>query len=216
MPISLLVTRLPDVPDDIKRAALSLKFRSTILVYLNVRAANLFPDQWLYVHSSDLRMGRLTNFRNWVPSLYGDEKSSILVMEYWANDEDPVWAQDSEHFIDLGKRELRQTGLIGDAPVTDGHVHKIRRCYPVYSRGYKALLQPVEEYLRTIEGLQAIGRYGAFKYNNQDHSILMGMLAAENIIKGSAHNLWEINTDYEFYQEAALITEAGLVSASGT
>jgi hypothetical protein len=55
-----------------------------------------------------------------------------------------------------------------------------------------------------------IGRYGAFKYNNQDHSIFMGMLAAENIVDGTRHNLWEINTDYESYQEEAQITEAGL------
>jgi hypothetical protein len=61
-----------------------------------------------------------------------------------------------------------------------------------------------------MEGLHAIGRYGAFKYNNQDHSIFMGMLAAENIADGARHNLWEINTDYESYQEEAQITEAGL------
>ncbi|MFI5323197.1 MAG: hypothetical protein ACHQ6U_06635, partial [Thermodesulfobacteriota bacterium] len=64
-----------------------------------------------------------------------------------------------------------------------------------------------------MKGLMVIGRYGAFKYNNQDHSILMGILAAENIVNGSGHNLWGINTDYE-YQESALITETGLVELS--
>lgn len=99
-----------------------------------------------------------------------------------------------------------------DANILDGHVHRIKRCYPVYERGYKEKLKPVEEYLSTIEGLQAIGRYGAFKYNNQDHSIYMGILAAENIVTGAKHNLWEINTDYESYQEEAQITEAGLAA----
>ena len=45
-----------------------------------------------------------------------------------------------------------------------------------------------------------IGRNGSFKYNNQDHSILMGLLAAENILSGTEHDLWAVNTDYD-YQE---------------
>jgi hypothetical protein len=65
--------------------------------------------------------------------------------------------------------------------------------------------------LEGISGLHAIGRYGAFKYNNQDHSILMGLLAAENIADGTAHDLWAVNTDYDDYQESARIDVAGLV-----
>lgn len=85
------------------------------------------------------------------------------------------------------------------------------RCYPVYSRGYKQHLIPCVEWLKTFQGLQVIGRYGAFKYNNQDHSILMGLLAAENITKNAGHDLWSVNTDYESYQESAIISESGLV-----
>jgi hypothetical protein len=82
----------------------------------------------------------------------------------------------------------------------------------VYARHYKQSLRQIASYLDTIEGLMPIGRYGAFKYNNQDHSILMGLLAAENITEGTAHILWDINTDYDSYQESALISEVGLES----
>ncbi len=210
MPISLLVTRLPEVPDAVREAAQWLRFRNTILVYLHVAEDGLFPDQWLYIHSANLQMGRVTNFRNWVPALCGDATGSILALEYWANDDDPLWDEDSEALIRMAERELRTTGLIQDASILDGYVHKIRRCYPVYNRGYREALAPVREYLRGIDGLFAIGRYGAFKYNNQDHSILMGSLAAENIVKSAGHDLWAINTDYDEYQESALITESGL------
>ena len=210
MPISLLVTRLPEVPANVKQSAESLKFRNTILVYLNVHAIDLFPDNWLYVHSSDLQMGRLTNFRNWVPELYGKEKTSIMVLEYWCYDEDAMWTAKDEELIELAKKELRHTGLIKDADISDGYVYRIQRCYPVYETGYKEKLKPVEEYLSSVKGLSVIGRYGAFKYNNQDHSILMGLLAAENITKGTKHNLWEINTDYDSYQESSVITKTGL------
>ena len=69
----------------------------------------------------------------------------------------------------------------------------------------------VREYVDTISGLAVIGRYGAFKYNNQDHSILMGRLAAENVLQGKGHDLWAVNTDYETYQEECSITDSGLV-----
>ncbi len=76
-------------------------------------------------------------------------------------------------------------------------------------RGYKHHLEPVVNHVRSFSGLSAIGRYGAFKYNNQDHSILMGLLAAENILEGKEHDLWAVNTD-STYQEGAAITKTGL------
>jgi hypothetical protein len=42
----------------------------------------------------------------------------------------------------------------------------------------------------------------------------MGLLAAGNILRGESNKLWQVNTDYEDYQEAATITEEGLVVES--
>jgi len=210
MPFTQMVQRLPDVPQNIKEAAIKLKFRNTIIVYLNVQAKDLFPDNWLYVHSNDLQMGRLTNFRNWVPQINGKEQSTICALEYWCYDEDEFWSMDNEKLIALGKDELRKTGLIGNAQISAGFVYRIPKCYPVYSTGYKEILGPIEQYLSGIKNLHVIGRYGAFKYNNQDHSILMGRLAVENILQNKGHNLWEINTDYDNYQESSVITKTGL------
>lgn len=214
MPISLLTKRMDGVPEEVKAAANNLRFRNTILVYLNIDGDNLFPDQWLYIHSNKLETGRITNFRNWLPSINKGQKSSILCLEYWCNFEDAMWDMPESELIELAKKEIKQTGLIGDAPIMDGYVFKIPRCYPVYFSGYKKQLKPVEDYLTSIEGLQVIGRYGAYKYNNQDHSILMGLLAAENVLKQKNNNLWEVNTDYEDYQESSVITKTGLVKTS--
>ncbi|HCA82336.1 MAG TPA: hypothetical protein DEP18_01010 [Flavobacteriales bacterium] len=212
MPFSLMVSRLPDVPDTIREKVNALTYRNTIIVFLNVEAKNLFPVNWLYVHASDLQMGRITNFRNWVPEINCGKDSCIIAIEYWCYNEDQMWNDSNEKLIELGTQELLKTGLIGNAKISDGFVYKIPRCYPVYSRGYKDNLKPVEDYLTTLKNLHVIGRYGAFKYNNQDHSILMGLMAAENIVKGTNHNLWEINTDYEDYQEKSTITATGLSS----
>jgi protoporphyrinogen oxidase len=211
MPLPLLVTRLPGVPDPVVALANKLKFRNTILVYLKVEDPSLFPDQWLYIHSEDLKMGRMTNFRNWIPELYNREQSSILCLEYWCYFEDPSWNETDEYLISLAKKEAQATGLTGIAEISEGHVVRIPRCYPVYFSNYKDIIRPVQDYLNNIKNLYVIGRYGAYKYNNQDHSIIMGILAAENILEEKNHDLWAINTDYDTYQESSVISETGLV-----
>ncbi|MEM8681396.1 MAG: FAD-dependent oxidoreductase, partial [Planctomycetota bacterium] len=216
MPLTLLVKGIEGIPGHVKEAASALKFRNTVLVYLNVDGTDLFPDQWIYVHAPELKMGRVTNFRNWLPSLYGNSKTSILALEYWCNDNDPDWQSDDNEWIETAKHEMRSTGLIGETPILDGHVLRIHRSYPVYAQNYREHLQVVTDHMNQYDGLTAIGRYGAFKYNNQDHSILMGLLAADNLLTEHQNNLWSINTDYETYQEAATITAAGLVTAGAT
>ncbi len=211
MPISILVERLPEVPDQVLEQSRKLTFRNTILVYLRIDRTDLFTDQWLYVHDPSVEVGRVTNFRNWLPSIYGESASSILCLEYWCYFEDELWNQDPDDLIERAGREIIDTGLAKEGDVKQGHVVMLPRCYPVYFRGYRKVMKPVEEYLTSVEGLHAIGRYGAYKYNNQDHSILMGMRVAENILEKRDHDLWAINTDYDVYQESSIITKTGLV-----
>ena len=210
MPLTLLVKRLNEVPAQILDRISKLRFRNTIMVYLHVGGNDLFPDNWLYIHSQNLQAGRITNFRNWVPELFGREESTILAVEFWCYEEDEFWKWEDARLIAHAEAEIRETKLLKNSAVMAGKVIRIPRCYPVYNKGYKDNLVPVENYLSRISGLSVIGRYGAFKYNNQDHSILMGILAAENVAEGKKHNLWEINTDYDSYQESYIITSTGL------
>jgi len=208
MPITHLVDRI-GAPETIREHAKALKFRNTILVYLKVAAESPFPDQWIYVHSAELKTGRITNFKNWVPSIIKNQSDTILCLEYWCYDEDDMWKMDHDELVALATKEIYQTTLIPRDAVRNGKVIRVPKCYPVYATGYRFHLGFVEQYLSMQQGLSIIGRYCAFKYNNQDHSILMGLLAAENITKNTKHNLWEINTDYE-YQESCRITATGL------
>lgn len=210
MPVSIMVERLPGVPTEIAEQARKLTFRNTILVYLRVDRTDLFTDQWLYLHDPSVEVGRVTNFRNWLPSVYGNSKSTILCLEYWCYFDDLLWKQQPDKLIEKASMEIVRTGLVQEGDVKEGHVVHLPRCYPVYFRGYREVMKPVENYLDTVGGLHVIGRYGAYKYNNQDHSILMGLRAAENILDGSQHDLWSINTDYEVYQESSIITKTGL------
>ena len=210
MPLTLLVNRM-NAPKKIIDHCNALKFRNTILVYLQILDNSPFPDQWIYIHSTNLRSGRITNFRNWVPDILNGKPETILCLEYWGYDEDKIWNTSDDKLIELATNEICQTNLVQYESILNGKVIRVPKCYPVYHTGYKKHLLPVQQYLTNKKGISAIGRYGSFKYNNQDHSILMGILAAENITSNASHNLWEINTDYE-YQESCRITATGLKS----
>lgn len=209
MPITHLVKGM-DAPAEVVQCANSLRFRNTLIVFLRLAGDSPFPDQWIYVHAAELQTGRITNFRNWVPEINRGQADTILCLEYWCYDEDPIWKMEEADLVSLATREIEATGLVPAGTVRDGRSVRVPKCYPVYAKGYKENLQPVQDFLSAQSGVSAIGRYGAFKYNNQDHSILMGLLAAENIADGATHDLWGLNTDYE-YQEGSRITATGLV-----
>jgi protoporphyrinogen oxidase len=210
MPITQLVTKI-GAPSEIQELIKELKFRNTILVYLEVKGNNPFPDQWIYVHAQNLLTGRITNFSNWTKTINRNEEHHIICLEYWCYDSDEIWIQEDSKLISLATRELYETKLILNDTILRGFVRRVPKCYPVYSSGYRTILEPIQEYLNTILTITPIGRYGSFKYNNQDHSILMGMLAANNLLGVEQTDLWSINTDYE-YQEASRITTSGLVA----
>ena len=202
MPITQLIKGMDGVPSQVLEAATQLTFRNTILVYLQISQSSLFEDQWLYIHDPKLLHGRITNFNNWSESMIGDKTKTIVCMEFWCFDSDQIWEESNEELVQRGKDELVLTGLCKEEDIIQGKVLKIKKSYPVYRRGYKEKLKIVQDYLDSIEGLHPIGRYGSFKYNNQDHSILMGLLAADSISSGSRINLWNVNTE-STYQESA-------------
>lgn len=205
MPLTTLIKGFNNVPVDVKKAVDELYFRNTIIVYLEIDQDNLFTDNWLYIHSPEVRHGRVTNFRNWCPTLNRDKKTTILCLEFWCFENEEIWLGDEKDVIKIAKEEIYQINLIPEkAKILNTKVVKVPKCYPVYETGYQEGLDIIVDYLNKIEGLFPIGRYGAFKYNNQDHSILMGLLAADKISENKQVDLWQINTDTEYQEEGKI------------
>jgi protoporphyrinogen oxidase/putative flippase GtrA len=203
IPLSFLVQQINSPPPQkVIEAAKSLRFRNTILVYLIVEGSNLFPDNWLYINEQNVQLGRVANFANWSPSMLPNGHQTPLCCEYWCNFEDPFWTKPEDELKLQAEEELRKIGLLKKEKVASGFVVRLPRTYPVYAGNYKQSLAEIKTYLQQFNNLQLIGRYGAFKYNNQDHSLLMGILAAENIVTPGKHNLWAVNSDSEYQEEA--------------
>ncbi|MGL4620556.1 GtrA family protein [Chroococcidiopsis sp.] len=204
VPISLLVQQIdPPAPSEAIAAAKSLKFRNTILVYLIVEGNNLFPDNWLYINEPSVQLGRVTNFANWSPEMLPNQHQTPLCCEYWCNYDEPMWQQPEAELLERAEQELRKIGLLHHEKVSGGFVVRLPRTYPIYAGNYQQALSDIQSYLQQFPNLQLVGRYGAFKYNNQDHSLLMGILAAENVLSPGKHNLWSVNSDSEYQEEAS-------------
>lgn len=202
MPLSDLIARLdPPPPADVVQAARQLTYRAFILVGLIVDRADLFPDNWIYVHSPEVKVGRVQNFKNWSPAMVPDPQKTSLGMEYFCTEGDAVWRMSDTELIELATRELASLGLAYAAEVEDGAVIRQPKAYPVYDREYRQHLQVIQRHLATIDNLQTIGRNGMHRYNNQDHSMLTGMLAVRNLL-GEDHDLWSANTERSYYEGA--------------
>jgi len=206
IPLSLLILQMhPAPPAAVISAAKSLRFRNTVLVYLFVEGENLFPDNWLYINEPAVQLGRVTNFANWSPFMLPGKAETPLCCEYWCDPDDQMWQAPEADLIAMAEADLRQIRLIKSEKIRSGLVLRLSKTYPIYTGDYKEALATIRQYLSQFENLQVIGRYGAFKYNNQDHSLLMGIMAAENIQQPGKHDLWDVNSDSEYAEEVKTV-----------
>jgi len=201
MPISALIARMkPQPPEEVLHAARSLKYRDFLIVSLIVDRPSLFPDNWIYIHSPEVKVGRIQNFKNWSAALVPDASKTCLGMEYFCNEGEELWEMSDAELVALATRELVELGLAKAADVEDGVVLRQPKAYPVYDAEYRGHLRVLEGFLKGIENLQTIGRNGMHRYNNQDHSMLTGMLAVRNLL-GEKHDLWDVNTERSYYED---------------
>jgi protoporphyrinogen oxidase len=195
LPLRHLLERLdPAPPPDVLAAGRALRHRDFIMVGLIIDTPRTFPDTWLYVHGPEVLVGRIQNFGNWSASMVSDPHRTSLGMEYFCSTGDAVWSRTDAELLELATRELQALGLAPAARVEDGCVIRQENAYPVYDGGYRANLAMIRDYLRHFENLQTIGRSGTHRYNNQDHSMLTGRLAALNVL-GGQHDVWEVNSE---------------------
>jgi protoporphyrinogen oxidase len=201
MPIAQLIQGLdPAPPREVTEAAEALLYRDFLIVALIVRTEDPFPDNWIYVHSPTVKVGRIQNFRAWSEDMVPVAGHSSLGLEYFCQQGDGLWNSPDEVLIELAKNEIEALGLVSAADVVDGCVVRQEKAYPVYDEEYSANLGVIRGYLERFDNLHTVGRNGMHRYNNQDHSMLTAMLAVENIL-GADHDLWNVNVERSYHEE---------------
>jgi protoporphyrinogen oxidase len=183
-------------------AADRLRYRDFLTVALIVEKPDLFPDNWIYIHDPQVKVGRIQNFRSWSPEMVPDERLACLGLEYFCFEGDGLWTSSDEQLFELAKKELAHVGLAEPHEVVDGHVVRQKKAYPVYDDSYKRNVELIRHEIETCwPGLHLVGRNGMHKYNNQDHAMMTAMLTVKNILAGETlYDVWNVNEDAEYHE----------------
>ena len=218
MPIKDLVVSMGEenVDRDVYHIASNLLYRDFMTVGLLLNKMkiknetkiktlnNIVPDCWIYIQEREVKLGRLQIFNNWSPYMLEDPLNNIWIgLEYFCNEGDEMWNMGDEEFIKFAIDELASIDIIDKEDVLDSVRIKIKKAYPAYFGVYDQF-DTVKDYLKNVDNLYCIGRNGQHRYNNMDHSMLTGMMAAWSIIdpnKVNKDEIWEVNTEKDYHEE---------------
>jgi protoporphyrinogen oxidase len=208
MPIGELVQIIqPSAPAAVIEAAKSLKHRDFLSVALVVPSKDVFPDNWIYIHSPNVKVGRIQNFESWSPEMVPDEGFTCLGLEYFVNVGDELWDMKDTDLISFASSELAELGLSKESDVVKGYVVRMPKAYPVYDENYAIALKTIRSWLdENHPNIHPVGRNGLHRYNNTDHSMMTAILASENIATGKHNDVWNVNVDEDYHETTSEIS----------
>jgi protoporphyrinogen oxidase len=209
MPMRELVhTITPPPPPEVLAAADGLHYRDYLTVALIVPESRSFPDNWIYIHSPDVEVGRIQNYGSWSPFLVKDGRT-CLGLEYFVFEGDELWETADDALIALATKELGLLGLVEPGDVEGGYVVRVPKAYPYYDFTYVANVETIRKYLAAeASNVHPVGRNGMHKYNNQDHSMYTAMLTVENMY-GADHDIWAVNVEEEYHEAGSASVGTG-------
>ncbi len=201
MPMRELVhTITPPPPAEVVAAADDLHYRDYLTVSLIVPQSRSFPDNWIYIHATNVEVGRIQNYGSWSPYLVKDGRT-CLGLEYFVFEGDDMWNKPDDELIALGTEELISLGLAAPGDVEGGYVVRVPKAYPYYDFSYKANVETIRQWIAAeAPNIHPVGRNGMHKYNNQDHSMYTAMLTVENMLDGTHHDIWSVNVEEEYHE----------------
>lgn len=209
MPLKDLLLSIDTAPAEITSIGRRLLFRDMIVVALTFSQRSMgdnYPkvqkDSWVYMQDTSTTFGRMQILNNWSPYASVVEGHILLELEYFCTEGDNLWKQPDAQLIKSAIRELIQCGICNEqANAKYSLVRRVEKAYPVYTDGYYDL-PTAEAWVNDIHNLQCIGRSGQHHYNNMDHAVETGLIAARNIIDKvyDKERIWHVNTDREYLE----------------
>ena len=186
---------------EVLAAARGLRYRDFLTVALVLDGEDLFPDNWIYIHEPSVKVGRVQNYRSWSPWMVPDPANASVGLEYFCFAGDELWEMDDDELVELGMRELEQLGLATRDKLKFGFAMRVPKAYPMYDAEYSERLEEIRPWVDRLENVDQIGRNGLHRYNNSDHSMLTAMRAVDNLIKGTEHDIWDVNAECAYHED---------------
>lgn len=202
IPIDELIKSMSPEPDKkVVQAAQNLKYRSILTINLIYNARIPCKDNWIYLNSDNVKAGRVQFYHNWSEDMVPSPDMSCIGLEYFCDENDNLWNSSDEELYNLALKDSCNLEFLRGYDPSDFFIAKYPKAYPCYINDYKENLEIIKEFLSGIPNLISIGRYGQFRYNNMDHSIETGILAARSI-QGEKINTWAVNEDAIYLEDS--------------
>ena len=213
-PMRELAGRIYPLPATLP-SALNLNYRDFLTVALMIKSEDLFPDNWIYIHDSKVKVGRVQNFRSWSPEMVPDPELACVGLEYFCFEGDGLWSMSDDDLVALATSEMAILGLCDPNTVVGGAVVRQEKAYPVYDETYRDNVDAMRRELELrYSTLHLVGRNGMHRYNNQDHAMMTAMLTVKNIVAGArVYDIWNVNEDAEYHESGDEGEKADIAAA---
>ena len=200
-PMRELSSRIHPLPATTTNA-MNLNYRDFLTVALMIKSDDLFPDNWIYIHDSKVKVGRVQNFRSWSPEMVPDPDIACVGLEYFCFEGDGLWSMSDDDLVALATKEMAILKLCNPDHVVGGAVVRQEKAYPVYDESYRENVDAMRTELEAkYDNLHMVGRNGMHRYNNQDHAMMTAMLTVRNIEAGARiYDIWNVNEDAEYHE----------------
>lgn len=180
MPITKLVELFP-APIYVKNAALGLRYRSLICVFLVLNKKNYTHDHWIYFPGKEI-FGRIHEPKNWSSLMAPEDKTGVCV-EVFCDKNDSIWKMTD---TEIAHQVIRTLPLLKEFEAEDHCAVRVEYAYPVYDLSYRKNMEIVRNYLSSYKNLFLLGRTGSFRYINMDTCIEDGLKLGKSMLNLSS------------------------------
>jgi len=172
----------PAVGEKYLQAAEGLKFRSLRFLFLYVDKEEISDNTWVYLPDKEYLPFRLQEPKKWSRYAAPAGKTS-MTLEIACFEGDDIWNAPASDLVDRGTADLEKLGLLKREEVTGFFDTKVKHGYPIHDLEADERVDLLLNFVDSFENITTIGRQGFFRYNNMDHSVKMGFMAAEHLLK---------------------------------
>lgn len=176
---------LRELMQSISPAPISLFHASELmyrdLVTVTLTGAEAPAEATIHVHDPAVQAARVQT------------RGAAIRLEYYCFEGDGLWVSSDQDLIAQARRDAATMGLSAEAQ--GAGVLRQRKAAPIHDEDSAEHLKMIRLDLKMgFPGLHLVGRNGLHRAGSQDHAVMTGVLAAENIIAGEAlHDLWSVD-----------------------
>ena len=190
----------PAPPAEITAAAEKMRYRDQVYLFITLNKERVTRDQWIYFPETHIPFGRITEMNNFSAKMSPHGKTSLFI-EFFCFEGDTIWNATKEKLLEMTMQHLEPLGFCKRNEIRHSYLMRQKKVYPIYDTDYKEYVDAVKAYLDRFENLYYIGRPGRFRYNNQDHSLEMGIMAARSIITGVREDIEAVGGEAEYFEK---------------